>query len=112
MAGFHWADWTLFACLIALSLGIGIVTGLRGNKTTEDVLMGGRNLSVFPVTMSIFMSFVSAIMVLGNASEMYLYGSQMWLIWIGYTMAYFLIPLFIIPLFYRLKLTSSFEVSL
>ena len=55
---FGWADWTLFALLIVLSLAIGIITGLRGNKTTEDVLMGGRKMSVFPVTMSIFMSFV------------------------------------------------------
>ena len=112
MASFHWADWLLFVLLIVLSLGVGVYTGFftGKDKTTEDVLMGGRKMSVFPVTMSIFMSFISAIMVLGNAAEMYLYGAQMWLIWIGYALSYIFVPIFIVPLFYNLNLTSSFEV--
>ena len=72
--------------------------------------MGGRKLSVFPVTMSIFMSFISAILVIGNTAEMYLYGIQNWLSIFSAVAGYFFVAHMFIPLFYKLNITSSFEV--
>ena len=60
--------------------------------------------------MSIFMSFISAVLVLGNTAEMYMYGIQAYLSLIGGTFAYFYIAQNFVPLFYRLKLTSTFVV--
>ena len=108
--GFHWADYLLFSALLASSLGIGIYHAFRGNKTTQEYLMGDRQLSVVPVAFSIFMSFISAILVLGNTAEMYQWGAQGFLQVFGSSMAYLMVVFVFIPLFYPLNLTSSFEV--
>ena len=61
--------------------------------------------------MYVFFNSVSlAITLLGNPAEIYIYGTQYWMIWIGYAM---LIPMaahIFIPVFFRLQLTSVFEV--
>ena len=57
-----------------------------------------------------FYSISLAITLLGNPAEIYIYGTQYWMIWIGYAM---LIPMaahIFIPVFFRLQLTSVFEV--
>ena len=110
---FHTVDYVLFALSLVLSLGIGVWAALSGGKqkTTSEFLMGNRNLNPLAVGMSIFMSFISAILVLGNTAEMYLYGVQWWMqVW-GAILSYFYICLMFVPFFYRLNLTSSFEVS-
>ena len=38
--------------------------------------MGGRNLKILPVALSILVSFVSAVGILGGLAEMYAYGTQ------------------------------------
>ena len=38
--------------------------------------MAGRNLKILPVALSILVSFVSAVGILGNPAEMYAYGTQ------------------------------------
>ena len=110
--GFQVLDWCLFSALILISLGVGVFIAVRGQGTTDEVLMGNRNLSLIPVTLSIFMSFLSAISVLGNSAEMYQYGAQMWRKTFGFALGYMLIPVLIVPILYNLQLTSSFEVSI
>ena len=67
-------------------------------------------MSTIPVAMSICVSFISAILILGAPAEMYMYGTQYWLTWIGLTIASVLAALLFVPLLYPLKLTSSYEV--
>ena len=52
---FHWADYVLFVATLALSAAIGIWAAVAGGgqKTTEKYLMGNRNLSFFPVSISL-----------------------------------------------------------
>ncbi len=78
----------------------------------SEYLVGDRRLSLLPVTASIFMSFISAILVLGNTAEMYLHGGQAFLQTIGASAAYFITAFIVVPILYPLKLTSKFEVSL
>ena len=49
---------------------------IRGQKNTEDFLLGSRKMSVFPVTMSLMASFLSAITMLGTPAEVYVSGSM------------------------------------
>ena len=110
---FEWYDYFIFCLTLAVSLGIGIYYGFAGDKqrTTKEYLMGNRNLGTIPVAMSMFMSYISAILVLGNTAEMYTYGIQQWLAMIGSSFAYALSAIIFVPLFFPLNLTSSFEVS-
>ena len=45
---FHWADYLIFVIMLVASLGIGLWHAWKGKrkKTTEEYLMGGRELQV------------------------------------------------------------------
>ena len=106
-------DIVIFVLVLAISLGIGIFFALAGGrqKTTKEYLMGNRNLSLVPVSISMFMSFISAILVLGNTAEIYLHGTQFYISAFGNAATFLFSAYFFVPIFYPLKLTSSFEVS-
>ena len=110
---FKWYDYVIFAATLIVSLGIGIYSAFSGGKqkTTKEYLTANRSLGTLPVALSMFMSYISAILVLGNTAEMYQYGIQQWLAMFGSSFAYFLSGLIFVPLFFPLKITSSFEVS-
>ena len=63
---FHWGDYFVFALMLLFSLIIGLYYAFAGkkaiqsNKTTGELFLGGRGLSLFPVTKSVTASFVSA----------------------------------------------------
>ncbi|XP_076359006.1 sodium-coupled monocarboxylate transporter 1-like [Tachypleus tridentatus] len=104
-------DYVVFAGMLTVSASIGIYYACSGSKqsTTKEFLMGDRSMSVFPVSMSVLASFMSAITLLGTPAEVYQYGTQYWMIIISY---FFVIPLaahLYLPVFYNLGLTSAYE---
>lgn len=52
---FGWIEYTIFAVVVILSMAIGVFYGFfkKNNKTNEDFLVGGRSMSIFPVTLSL-----------------------------------------------------------
>ena len=52
---FGWADYLVFAGMLAISLGIGIYYGCIGTKqkTTSEFFIGSGKMGVFPVAMSL-----------------------------------------------------------
>ena len=68
-------------------------------------------MALLPVTASIFMSFISALLVLGNTAEMYHHGGQFFLQVIGASLAYLVTAFLVVPIIYPLKITSSFQVN-
>lgn len=52
---FGWPEYCIFGVVVSLSMGIGIFYGFfnKKNETNEDFLVGGRSMSVFPVTLSL-----------------------------------------------------------
>ena len=73
--------------------------------------MADRKMGVLPVALSMLATSMSAITVLGTPSEIYVFGSQFWMMWTGYLIMIPLSTHFFLPVFYNLKLTSVFEVS-
>lgn len=68
-------DYCLFVAVLLVSAIVGLYYFLKekfGNKemTSDDLLMGGREMSVFPVAMSLVASYMSAITVLGEVYYM------------------------------------------
>lgn len=106
-------DWLLFGAMLAVSAGIGIFYACIGGrqKTTAEFLMGGRSLQLIPVAISILVSFMSAILILGTPAEMYTQGTQYFMYMFGIILAIILASQLFVPLLYPLQLTSSFEVS-
>jgi len=109
---FHIVDYAIFLLVILVSLSIGLYHAFTGGKqrTTTEFLLANRQLNTLPVTMSILVSFVSGIMVLGIPAEMYTRGTQLFMRTIGYCLACVLSSLLFVPLFFNLKVTSAYEV--
>lgn len=121
---FGTADYAVFIFMLMTCSVVGLYFGLQDHKKQKkdklkqrrgsaaaDYLMGGRNMQVFPVAMSLVASFVSGITLLGTSTEIYLYGAQYALILVGPTVMGVFMHYFIIPVFHDLKMTSMYEVS-
>ncbi|PVD36488.1 hypothetical protein C0Q70_03472 [Pomacea canaliculata] len=104
-------DYVLFVLMLVISAAIGIFYGCWGGKqkTTKEFLMANRSMSIIPVAISILVSFMSAILILGTPAEMYTQGTQYMIYIVGILLAIVIAALIFVPLLYPLKLTSSFE---
>lgn len=108
---FKWTEYLIFAALLFISMGIGVFYGFfhKKNRTNEEFLMGGRTMTVFPVTLSLICSFISAITLMGNPVEVYYYG----LVYIYFSLSFIPMTLAVaylyVPVFFHLRLTSAYE---
>ncbi|XP_068215669.1 sodium-coupled monocarboxylate transporter 1-like [Palaemon carinicauda] len=109
LAGFGALDYAVFCLMLCVSAGIGIFFGIRGNKNNEEFLMGGRSMSVVPVSISLLSSFISAISILGFSGEAYGHGMQLSVLLLGAFIGIFIATVTFLPVFYPLKLTSVNE---
>lgn len=70
-------DYLIFAAFLMCSALIGVLFAWkdRNKSSNSEFLTGGRNLDLFPVSMSLVASFLSSNTILGVPSEIYLYVS-------------------------------------
>ncbi|ELU06321.1 hypothetical protein CAPTEDRAFT_122487 [Capitella teleta] len=108
----HWADYVIMAVLLGISLAIGVYHSLTGGRqrTTSEFILANRKLMVIPTIMSMVMSYMSAIIIIGATAEIYEYGSMI-LVWFvpGDFIGCTFLALVIIPWIYPLKLVSIFD---
>ncbi|KAL8576728.1 hypothetical protein ACOMHN_025201 [Nucella lapillus] len=104
-------DYVLFGCTLMVSVGIGIFYALwdRRKNTPEEFLLGGHNMHVVPVAMSLMVTFVSPLTMLGYPAEMYLYNTMFWWLAGCFVIAIGGSVLIFIPFFCKLGVTSTFE---
>lgn len=114
-ATFQPLDYILFLAVLVISALVGLYYVLKEKlekkeTTSDDLLMGGREMAVFPVAMSLIASYMSAITVLGVPTEMYVFGSQYWLVALSGLLTYPVTCYVFLPFFHNMKLTSAYEV--
>lgn len=111
---FTWVDYSVFALFLITSSLIGVYFGWKGRKSTDnkEFLTGNRNLSMFPVVMSLAASFMSTNTTLGVPAEVYTLGSQFIISVISFLIAVVLSAEVFLPVFYDLNMTSVNEVNL
>uniref|UniRef100_A0A3Q3WVC3 Uncharacterized protein n=1 Tax=Mola mola TaxID=94237 RepID=A0A3Q3WVC3_MOLML len=105
-------DYVIFAVLLAASVGIGLYHALTGGRqrTTREFLMADRSMGCLPVSLSLIASFQSAVAIIGVPAEIYTNGTQYWFIGCAYILG-LLIPVYVfIPVLYRLRLSSAYQV--
>ncbi|CAH1797656.1 unnamed protein product [Owenia fusiformis] len=109
---FGWEDWLVYGFALLGSLLIGVYYGCTGKKqsTTDEVLLGGRNMSVFPVSLSVCATLISTVSIIGFPAEIYNQGTMLWYILIGTAIGYIATAHVYYPIYYDLKITSIFEV--
>ena len=69
-----------------------------------------RSMSGWPVALSLTASFISAITVLGTPAEVYIYGTMFYWFFFSYTVAALLTAQVFMPVFYKMSLSSTYEV--
>ncbi|XP_069697681.1 sodium-coupled monocarboxylate transporter 1-like [Periplaneta americana] len=108
---FHWADYLVLAVMFVVSGSIGLFYGCFGKKqtTASDFLLGGSAMGTFPMAMSLASSFITAIELLGNPAEMYVYGTQFWMTCIAFILVIPITSDLYLPVYRKLKLTSAYE---
>ncbi|KAL1116569.1 hypothetical protein AAG570_005041 [Ranatra chinensis] len=107
--GFGWEDYSVLGAVLCVSCGIGAVYACAGQATASDFLNGGGTMATLPTALSLATGFITAIELLGNPSEMYSHGSQFWMTCISFILVIPITSYFYLPVFMKLRLTSSYE---
>ncbi|KAJ8670314.1 hypothetical protein QAD02_001573 [Eretmocerus hayati] len=107
---FHWLDWMLFGVMLSVSAGAGIWHHRKAkHANTEEYLLGGKDLALFPVSASLVASFISGVTILGTPSEIYNFGTQYWITIISLIFSGVVVANVYLPVFTTLKLNSAYE---
>uniref|UniRef100_A0A7N8YIH1 Solute carrier family 5 member 8, like n=1 Tax=Mastacembelus armatus TaxID=205130 RepID=A0A7N8YIH1_9TELE len=111
VATFSVWDYVVFAGTILGAAGIGLFQAIRSRKDTSsnEFLLGGRQMTAVPVAMSLTASFMSGITVIGTPAEAYRFGAAFWLFGFSYAIMSAITAEIFVPLFYRLGITSTYE---
>ncbi|XP_059148637.1 sodium-coupled monocarboxylate transporter 2-like [Physella acuta] len=105
------ADYVVCVVVLLIPMAIGILFAVKDAKkaTREEYLFGGRRMSVVPVALSLFVTFISAIALMGNPADIYSYSVMVITLYGGYSISYVISLFAIVPLFYSLQLTSIYQ---
>lgn len=111
LQNFGWSDYAIFIMMLATCAAIGVYFSLQTAKGSAalDYLVGGQNLRMFPVSLSIIASVISGIALLGTSTEVYMYGANYVCILPGLLLIGLTMHFFILPVFHSLKLISIYE---
>lgn len=82
---------------------------IRIEISLQEYLLADRNMSIFPVAVSLMASFMSAITLLGVSAENYYYGMIFVVINIAYGIATPIASRLYLPVFFGLQKTSTYE---
>ncbi|XP_067006335.2 sodium-coupled monocarboxylate transporter 1 [Anabrus simplex] len=103
-------DYVVFVLMLLVCIVIGIYYGFfSGHMTTEDYLMGGRNMKLFPTTMSLTATLLTSTALIGFATDVYLNGIQFLYMTFGFTLAAICLVYAFLPVMHGLQLTSIYE---
>ncbi|XP_065344867.1 sodium-coupled monocarboxylate transporter 2-like [Cloeon dipterum] len=108
-------DYSIFCALMLVSTLIGVYFAFFAKQkqdNTAEYLMGGKNMAIFPITMSLIASYISGVSMLGVPAEIYTYGTQYAAVLISEALVCFVTAFVFMPVFYKLQLYSSFEYLL
>ena len=107
-------DYVVFILILLVPVAMGFVSRLtRGRlKSTSEYLMGDRQMAVIPVAISLAVSYVSAVYILGQSAEFYFFGITYIFSFTGSIIGMVAVMIFIVPVFHPLQLTSINQVSL
>lgn len=106
-------DYLVVGVMLLVSGGIGIFFRFSGGrqKTTNEYLMGGRDMMMLPVILSLMATTQTAVGTLGFPGEVYQYGAGLYVYPIGFACALVLCTFIHTPVYFGIKITSAYEVS-
>ena len=108
---FDAGNYAVFAAMLAVSAGIGVFFWWRsrGRNNTDEMLMAGKSMGTFPMTLSLVASFMSAITLLGTPAEMYVSGTQYVILALSYPFVMGATAYIFLPVYNKINITTSYE---
>lgn len=108
---FDLLEYAVFGFMLAISMLVGIYYGCykRNQNSVSEYLLGGKSMTVIPVTLSLFASHISGIAIVGVPAEVYVYGTQFLAVCFCSLFVIAFVTLFYIPVFHPLQLNSFFK---
>lgn len=82
----------------------------KGSKEQKEFQTGNKSLALFPVAMSLLASYQSSVTILGYPAEMFLRGTQFWMVIFAAVLASVMAAEVFLPVYYSLSFTSVNEV--
>jgi SSS family solute:Na+ symporter len=95
-------DWIIIAAYGVGMLVVGFYFSYR-NKSTDDYMLGGRNMKFWKVGLSFFASLFSAVTYLSMPGEMIKNGPMIWSLMVAFPFIYILVAFFFISILINLK---------
>ncbi|XP_077984352.1 sodium-coupled monocarboxylate transporter 1-like [Glandiceps talaboti] len=104
-------DYVIFSSMLAISAATGIYHAFAkgGQRTTSQFLVADRSMNGIPIAMSLVVSFLSPITILGMPAETFSNGAQYSLYVLCLLWVFPAVSLILVPVFHGLKLTSAYE---
>jgi len=102
-------DWAVIGLYAAGMLAIGWYYSRR-TATTDDYLLGGRNMNPLSVGLSLFATLLSTITYLAFPGEMIRYGPMVLAMVVAYPFVALVVGWLMIPFFMRLQVTSAYQI--
>lgn len=113
MQTFSLLDYIVLIITLIVSAGIGVYYRFTGGKqkTTKEYFLANSDVSIFPVSVSLMASFMSAISLMGLSTEIYSFGTLFLVINFAYIYGTFIAAYLYLPVFFKLQATSAYEVT-
>lgn len=107
-------DYAVLAIMLIISAAIGVYSACSGDRqrTSAEYLLGNRQMNFVTVGLSIMISFTSAVGLLSAPTEIYLFGTTYWWTVLSIAAGALLSAHTILPVFYRLGVTSIYTVCI
>ncbi|XP_023930462.1 putative sodium-dependent multivitamin transporter [Lingula anatina] len=104
-------DYVVMCAVLLVSASVGVIFSRTGGrqKTTREYLLANRDMGFLPVALSIIVSYISGIMILGYTTEIYQHGIQIVMFNLFNILAYVISAFTFVPFIRKLQITSSFE---
>ncbi|XP_035231904.1 putative sodium-dependent multivitamin transporter isoform X1 [Stegodyphus dumicola] len=105
------ADHTILAITLSVSAALGLYFRFSGNKqkTNDEYLLAGKDMSILPVAFSLMATFFSATTLVGIPTEMYDYGTNMAFMNIGFSLGPVIAAFLFIPIFFNTGISTAYE---
>ncbi|XP_071115002.1 sodium-dependent multivitamin transporter-like [Haliotis cracherodii] len=104
-------DFAVFGCTLSVMLFIGLYFAMKNKKDQDpaEYLVAGRSMGVLPVSLSLALTFLSALTLLGLPAEIYNYTTMFWWLALGMVLAVAGAAHVFNPVLYNIGITSVYE---
>ncbi|PRD22069.1 UNVERIFIED_CONTAM: Slc5a12 [Trichonephila clavipes] len=104
-------DYVVIGMTLVISTAIGLRFRSKNKKgeTSKEYLLAGKDMSIFPVIMSITVTMLSGVTILGHPAETYRYGIQLLIICVGIPIGTIITSYVFLPVYFQCDVSTSYE---